>query len=153
MAPLVLTEVGAHENLGLRMMTSFVRHHTVISRPIVGYLHHGKLLNGDEVVAELQRAAAAGARLLAGRLVSTSLRLSATQYHPVGYVLATEKDKEMSTMSAREKAVATRYAQQVEEARIRLADVVDAKAHAQPVRSCWRHISCLHPPANVFDEH
>lgn len=129
-APLVLTEVGAHENLDLRMMTSFVRHHTVISRPIVGYLHQGTLLNGEEIVAELQRAALAGARLLAGRLVSTSLRLAATQYHPVGYVLATEKDKEVSTMGAREKAVAARYAQRVEEARARLSDLVDDKAQA-----------------------
>ena len=129
-APLVLAEIGAHENLELRMMTFFVRHHTVISRPIIGYLHQGKLLNGDEVVAELQRAAAAGARLLAGRLVSTSLRLAATQYHPVGYVLASEKDKEASTMGAREKAVAARFAQQVEEARARLSAVADDKARA-----------------------
>ena len=129
-APLVLAEIGAHENLELRMMTSFVRHHTVISRPIIGYLHQGKLLNGDEVVAELQRVAAAGARLLAGRLVSTSLRLAATQYHPVGYVLASEKDKEASTMGAREKAVAARFAQQVEEARARLSAVADDKARA-----------------------
>jgi multimeric flavodoxin WrbA len=129
-APLVLTELGSHENLDLRMMTSFVRHHTVISRPIIGYLHQGKLLNGDEVIAELQRVAVLGARLLAGRLVSTSLRLSSTQYHPVGYVLATEKDKEASTMSAREKAVAARYAQQIEEARSRLADLADRKVRA-----------------------
>ena len=88
------------------------------------------MLNGDEVVAELQRAAAAGARLLAGRLVSTSLRLASTQYHPVGYVLATEKDKEASTMRAREKAVAARYAQQIEEARVRLPAVAAEKARA-----------------------
>ena len=77
-APLVLMEIGAHENIDLRMMTSFVRHHTVISRPIIGYLHNSKLLNGDEVAAELQRAAIDGARLLAGRLASTNLRLAVT---------------------------------------------------------------------------
>ncbi len=128
--PLVLTDLGQHEYLDVRMMTSFVRHHTVISRPVIGYLHQGKLINGDEVVAELQRAAVSGARLLAGRLVSTSLRMTATQYHPVGYVLASEKDKEASTMSARESAVAKRYAQKIDEARARLADIPEGKARA-----------------------
>lgn len=122
-APLVLTEIGSHENLDLRMMTSFVRHHTVISRPVIGYLHDGELLNGEEVKAELQRVAEEGKRLLAGRLVSTSLRLAETQYQPVGYVLASEKDKEKSTMSAREKAVSERYAQQLKEAQDRLSSL------------------------------
>jgi len=128
--PLVLTEIGAQENLDLRMMTSFVRHHTVINRPVIGYLHQGKLINSDEVADELKRAAQEGARLLAGRLVSASLRLAATQYHPVGYVLAAEKDKESSTMDAREKAAAERDARKIEEARARLAGVAEEKVLA-----------------------
>jgi multimeric flavodoxin WrbA len=130
--PLVLTEVGANENLDVRMMTSFIRHHTVMSKPVIGYLHQGRLLNGDEVRSELARAARNGGRLAAGRLVSACLHLAATQYHPVGYVLASEKDKESSTMTARERMVEQRLAKQIADARARLASVDDLRIAQLP---------------------
>ncbi len=118
--PFVITEVGANEIMDIRLMTSFVRHHTVLSKPIVGYVHDGKLLNGDDVRRDLARAVENGRRLTIGRLASVSIDLFATQYRPVGYVLAQAKDNDKKTISAREEAVGDRLHRQQEEAKERL---------------------------------
>ncbi len=118
--PLVIAEIGANEIMDIRLMTSFVRHHTVIGKPIVAYIHNGTLLNPEDVQAGLERARLEGARLAAGRLASVSANLAATQYQPVGYVLATAKDKETATISDREAAVRDRLKRQSEESQSRL---------------------------------
>lgn len=121
--PLVVTEVGSKEFLDLRMMTSFVRHHTVLVEPVVALVHEGKLLNPEEVSRGLERAARHGARLTVGRLAGASLGLEATHYQPVGYVLASAKDNETSTMTARERAVRERELHRLSEARRRLKTI------------------------------
>ena len=47
--PLVLAEVGTNENLNLRMTTSLIRHHTVIHKPVMGWIHQGRVLNFPDV--------------------------------------------------------------------------------------------------------
>jgi len=119
--PFVITEVGANEIMDIRLMTSFVRHHTVLSKPVVGYMHDGKLLNGDDVRRDLARALENGRRLTVGRLASVSIDMLATQYRPVGYVLAQAKDNDKRTVTARESAVQDRLDRQHKEAKERLA--------------------------------
>lgn len=121
--PFVLAEVGANEIMDIRLMTSFIRHHTVIAKPIVALIHDGKILNPEEIEAGLERAVRQGARLTAGRLASVSEKLAATQYQPVGYVLASAKDREKSTITAREDAVDDRLARQISEAHERLTTI------------------------------
>lgn len=130
-APIVVTEVGVNDAMEIRMMTSFIRHHTVMVRPIVAMMHKGKLLNPEDVQAGLQRALAEGRRLAAGRLAAASLHTKATDYQPVGYVLATAKDKEQKTIDARMSAVEIRSAKAVEAARSRLADTGTDSAKAR----------------------
>ncbi|MEQ9490389.1 MAG: NAD(P)H-dependent oxidoreductase [Alphaproteobacteria bacterium] len=127
-APFIVAEVGESENMNIRLVTSFVRHHTVLSRPIVAYMHNGELLNKDEVEAEMDRAVKLGTRLAAGRLVSASLDLASTQYRPVGYVLATAKDKEKKAFAAREDAVYNRLTKQNAEASVRLKSLGNPRA-------------------------
>ena len=121
--PFVITEVGANEIMDIRLMTSFVRHHTVLSKPVIGYMHEGKLLNGDDVRRDLARALKQGRRLTVGRLATVSIDMLATQYRPVGYVLAQAKDKDKKTVDAREEAVSHRLARQHKEAEERLAAI------------------------------
>ena len=127
-APLVLAELGTAEHLDIRLMTSFIRHHTVLVKPIVGWFKGGRLLNPEDISQGLAQAVAEGRRLAAGRLVSACLKQASTQYRPVGYVLAQEKDNETSSLTTREKAVQERAQRQRAEAENRLAALVSARA-------------------------
>lgn len=119
--PLVFEEIGANEHLDIRLLTSFIRHHTVMSKPIIGFLHQGRLINADEVAADLGRALANGRRLTESRLAAASLGGGSSQYNPVGYVLSAAKDNETETLTAREEAIETRNRNLVAEAATRLS--------------------------------
>jgi multimeric flavodoxin WrbA len=121
--PMVFEEVGANENLDIRVMTSFIRHHTVMAKPVVGLIHNGVLINAEDVRRDLAAAMAQGRRLVQGRLAAASMGAKATQYNPVGYVLSAAKDKEMSTLGARELATQARNEKTVAQARERLETV------------------------------
>jgi len=118
--PLVFEEIGANEHLDIRLLTSFIRHHTVMSKPIIGFLHQGKLINEAEVAADLGKALANGRRLTESRLAAASLSGGASQYNPVGYVLSAAKDNENDTLTAREEAIEIRNRNLVAEAASRL---------------------------------
>src|SRR5262245_57487921 len=44
-APFVISEIGANQNLHIRMLTSFLRHHTVLHHPLIGMEFKGEVLN------------------------------------------------------------------------------------------------------------
>ncbi len=48
-APLVIEELGANENMHIRLLTSMLRHHTIMVKPMISYTQAGKDLNFDEV--------------------------------------------------------------------------------------------------------
>lgn len=120
LVPLVVGEVGTNENLNLRMTTSLIRHHTVLQRPIMGWVHDGVMLNEDAVAAGLEAAADNGTRLLTGYVASVAKDHKVSLYKPIGYVLSMTKDKLDSTMKAREEAVAMRLAKMEEMFQTRL---------------------------------
>jgi len=127
-APIIVAEVGANEHLDVRMVTSFIRHHTVMHKPIVAWVHDGKVLNADDVAKDLSNAIVWGEKLLAGRLGLTKEDDISTHYQPVGYVLAAAKDKEASTMQARAEAVEARRAHLLEDSEKRISEVGQEKA-------------------------
>ena len=123
-APLLFQEIGTNDSLQLRMLTSMMRHHTVLVRPMTGWIHEGEVLLRDQLQSDFERFARESARLTAGRLgvlrdpgsdVSAAVR-----YNPVGYVLSAEKDKEAETVRLRAEQVADRLARGREAARVRL---------------------------------
>ncbi len=52
MAPFVIGELSALQNLHLRMLTSAIRHHTVLHHPLIGMIHEDEILNRDRLVKE-----------------------------------------------------------------------------------------------------
>lgn len=90
MAPFVISEVGANQNLHLRMMTSAVRHHTVLHRPIIGFEQDGAIINRADMAEALESFVRQSARLTTSRLASAE---SADErvYNPMGYVISHEK--------------------------------------------------------------
>ena len=119
-APLIFEEAGVHHSYAIRMMTSFLRHHTVLTRPIVGSIHSRGLTNKDEVDLEFTRALRLSERHAAGRLGEVGL-MHAVKYNPVGYVLSANKDLEDQRMHKREKMVEARERRLANEAIDRLA--------------------------------
>lgn len=121
-APLVLEEVGVLENMHIRMSTSMLRHHTVLSEPMVAYVHGGEVLNSAAVSETFDRFVDRAALLTTGRLRNfvASDDADSIQYNPVGYVLSTEKEKEDQLLDSRQMAVDRRRDRLREDARRRL---------------------------------
>ena len=118
-APIVFEEIGASQNYALRAMTSMIRHHTVIGQPMIGYIHSGELLNDADMDRQLARFIEATRRMAAARLAEVYDDKN-TQYNPVGYVLAANKEAEDVKLGARKDMVISRYDRTLKEAQERL---------------------------------
>jgi len=121
LVPLVAAEVGTNENLNLRMTTSLIRHHTVLHRPVMAWLHKGAMISPEDLAAELGGALDRARELVAGRLSMLSNGSPLALYKPVGYVLSLTRDNLPETMDAREQAIQLRLAKLRAESRTRLA--------------------------------
>lgn len=120
-APLVLEELGAHENLSVRMVTSMIRHHTVMAEPMIAYLHSGRVLNAEGIGDQFRRFINRAATLAAGRLASfVHSQQAAGRYNPVGYILSADKDREDEKLQVRATLVAERHRRLAEDAEARL---------------------------------
>ena len=118
-APLVFEEIGASQNYALRAMTSLVRHHTVIAKPMLGYLQDGVMLNSAEIGTGLSKFLS-DARLLAAARIGEVYEEKNYQYNPVGYVLSANKDAEDQRLDLRKEMIASRYQRMMKEAQERL---------------------------------
>ena len=119
--PLVFEELGVGENMMLRILTSMIRHHTVLLPPAVGFMSGGKILNGAEV-RELWRQALTGAQKLAvGRLSGSAEQIKTLTYNPVGYILSAAQDRELSVADRRKMLQADRMQRMLADARQRIA--------------------------------
>jgi multimeric flavodoxin WrbA len=93
-APLVISEIGANQNLHIRMLTSFLRHHTVLHHPLIGMEHLGVVLNWQAMLDQAKSFAVNAIELTAGRLVMSEEDSSTQTYNPVGYVISSKKKAE-----------------------------------------------------------
>jgi hypothetical protein len=107
-APLVISEIGSNENLNIRMITSFIRHHTIMHAPIIGWLQNNRLLNEDDLINGLNSAINQSREVTLGRLISAVLRNEITLYKPIGYVLSTAKDNASDSMNKRAESIRKR---------------------------------------------
>ena len=109
-APVVVEDIGASENLPLRMITSTIRHHTIVSKPITAYRHDGAILNHAEGQEEFKKLVDIIIRVTLARIetLSNSDVMTANKYNPVGYVLSVSKDLEDEKLNKRAKMVSGR---------------------------------------------
>lgn len=118
-APLVFEEIGAGQNYALRIMTSMVRHNTVICKPMVGFVADGKILNEEDLQADFADFLVSAGCLAAVRLGGAFER-EVRKYNPVGYVIASGKEAEDSALRARDRPTRSRHERLLEQARGRL---------------------------------
>lgn len=118
MAPFVISELSARQNLHLRMLTSAVRHHTVLHHPFICMMHEGEMLGR---AATLERGLAfvrQASRLTVGRYLAGSA--AQVTYNPKGYEISAQKtieDKASGSMAA---SIEVNAAARQEDARRRL---------------------------------
>jgi multimeric flavodoxin WrbA len=98
--PLAYEEIGATENLQIRMITSLIRHHTIILPSQVPYLYNDRVINEDTVINNWKKAIKSSVIIAKGRLVNLSNK-GALTYNPVGYILSTEVDKGLTVEQRR----------------------------------------------------
>lgn len=84
-APLVLEEIGAGQNLHIRMITSLIRQHSIVTKPILAYFRHGVALNDTEVVQQFAALNQTARNLTRGRLLLYANTLESIEYQTVGY--------------------------------------------------------------------
>jgi multimeric flavodoxin WrbA len=122
-APLSFVDAVGYDSYSIRMMTSFLRHHTVMTKPIVGHLAGGAVSNMDDVVSDFLAFLGVADRVAAGRLAHARSR--DLRYKPVGYVLSAHKDAEDEKMQQRRVMIEDRtgHLQQQAQARL-LRDVI-----------------------------
>jgi multimeric flavodoxin WrbA len=118
-APLVFEEIGAGQNYALRIMTSMVRHNTVISKPMIGFINDGRVLNDTDLKVDFAEFVMSVRRLAAVRLGAAFDRQT-TKYNPVGYVLAADKELEDIALDTRSEAARLRHERLFQEATKRL---------------------------------
>jgi len=108
-APFIIEEVGANENMHIRAMTSMVRHHTVLSRPIIATRWQGEIINDEAVKAEVERLGELVCQVMKGRLAAFSEAQEHLKYRPIGYVLSAVKDAEDEKLLRREAMMKDRF--------------------------------------------
>lgn len=117
--PFAIEEPGYGQNYSIRLITSFIRHATVIHSPLKAYLMNGTTLNRtllDEQFASVVEA---------GKLVATSRyaelgEADIVRYNPIGYILSANKVKENKRMQLRAAAVERRFSRLLKEAQERI---------------------------------
>ncbi|HCU5991984.1 TPA: flavodoxin family protein [Legionella pneumophila] len=100
-APFVISEIGANQNLHIRMLTSMIRHHTVLHHPLIGVEHQGNLLNFPELINQGKVLIENTIKLTIGRQFITNNQN--TIYNPLGYVISAQQHQESLESGATQK--------------------------------------------------
>jgi multimeric flavodoxin WrbA len=128
-APLVIEELGAGDNMQIRMMTSMIRHHTIIFKSLTAYLHNGAYLNEEQVWSDMDEFLAQAKRTTVGRMLTAASGAEHLKYNPVGYVLAAMKDAEDQKLKRRRDMIENRMERARQMVGLRL--LPDAKPEAR----------------------
>lgn len=116
--PLVFEEIGSSQNMQMRMLTSLIRHHTVVLKPIIGYMHKQNLLNDEEIMDTWQMCLEQAEQLAIGRLLAA--QEETVVYTPVGYVLSAAAAQESDVEERRNILQKDRQQRRIKEAKRRL---------------------------------
>jgi multimeric flavodoxin WrbA len=117
-APFIVSDVEAHQNLHSRMAGSMIRHHTILNRPIIAIENEGQILNAAAVARDSDLFVARSRELLVGRYLRDK---EATEYRPVGYQISAAKAREEQASGATTKTINRRTADHDATALSRLA--------------------------------
>jgi len=119
-APLVCEEVGANQGMAMRMMTSMLRHHTVLVRPLTYYIHNGVGINRQPFYDQLSEFISLLENFTATKSEAYLSHKEHFKYKPIGYVLSVLKEGEDERLARRSEMIDSRTAKNVSRAKERL---------------------------------
>lgn len=119
-APIVIDEIGSNENMHIRIITAMVRHHTILSRPIIAYKYNNAIVNQEEVDREFIRLNEKIREVAKARLLAYSSNVNHLKYKPVGYVLSSAKDAEDEKLLKRAEMIEDRIKKTSQQAKERV---------------------------------
>jgi multimeric flavodoxin WrbA len=90
-APLVISEMNSNQNLHIRMLTSLIRHHTILHHPLLAFEQDGQLLNNDFFLKQADLFAKKAVQTTIARLNSDANEASKISYNPIGYTISMEQ--------------------------------------------------------------
>lgn len=90
-APLVISEINSNQNLHIRMMTSFIRHHQIMHHPLIGFEYGGVILNWETLVSQAEVFAQTAMVAACGMVAAETKDSAAKSYNPIGYSISAEK--------------------------------------------------------------
>ena len=108
-APLILKEVGSSENLELRILTSMIRHLTIMHVPLIFNIRRDKLIDFSSSFQMLKRFVELTRFITVGRIQHFCHSIEDDSYNPVGYYTLTSlREHELTTIKKRKEAMEKR---------------------------------------------
>jgi len=90
-APFVVSELSARQNIHMRIMTSMVRHQTIIHHPIIGMIHNDKFINEYSVKEVSKNFISKAHHIVKGRYQLDDFLDNL--YQPIGYIISKQKSE------------------------------------------------------------
>jgi multimeric flavodoxin WrbA len=109
-APLLLQDIGSNEHLSIRIMTSTIRHNTIMHRPIVFHRDDKTVIKTEKTMFDLQNFVDTAAKTTIGKLIFGASPENQTQYQPFGYTLSSQRDARPENVEIRKSLVEARIA-------------------------------------------
>jgi multimeric flavodoxin WrbA len=118
-APFIVSHIEARQNLHVRMAGSMIRHHTVLTRPIIALESEGQLMNAAAVARDSDLFLQRSRELLVGKYLQGREH---TEYRPVGYQISAAKAHEERASGRMTRTIGRRLADHHATADRRLAN-------------------------------
>ena len=90
-APFVISELNSNQNLHIRMLTSLIRHHTIIHHPIIAFEKNNNLINDEYAQEQFDNFAIDAIRTSLAKLSFSESELK-SEYNPIGYLISKKRD-------------------------------------------------------------
>nr|WP_236017305.1 NAD(P)H-dependent oxidoreductase [Roseivirga sp. E12] len=107
-SPMVCEEIGANQSMAMRMMSSMLRHHTVVSKPLVLYYNEGAIINSEAFFKQMSEFIILLKDFTTRKLKTYLSRKEHFKYKPIGYVLSVVKEDEDERLAKRSKMIEDR---------------------------------------------
>ncbi len=107
-APLIVEEVTSRENLSIRIITSLIRHHTIMFKPLILQFNGGKVIDETSFVNDLCKYVNLAGTIAAGRIWKYANEVVDKTYNPHGYTMRSIKDTLHITLEKKRKIVENR---------------------------------------------
>lgn len=92
-APFIISEINSNQNLHIRMITSLIRHHTIIHHPVLLYKYEDNMLNHSAAKMQMESFIDVAVTIAQAKEHPESAPTLEREYNPLGYIISAEMKK------------------------------------------------------------